>query len=138
MTTFDKREEPFGATDQRIFLWIAPALGLSVLTQVKQLPSEGRPVDDFGRRPHVAGLRGRTPPRNLNTSIMLHLGSAPRAYYDGRSSPPVPHDVLNAAVPVDRQPTALSACDPRELRPESFDLGRQKTRPRRTARRACR
>ena len=31
MTTFDKREEPFGATDQRIFLWIAPALGLSVI-----------------------------------------------------------------------------------------------------------
>src|SRR3954465_4889813 len=50
----------------------------------------------------------------LNTSIMLHLGSALRAYYGGRSSPPVPHDVLNAAVPVDRQPTALSACDPRE------------------------
>ena len=27
MTTFDKR----GATDQRVFLWIAPALGLSVI-----------------------------------------------------------------------------------------------------------
>ena len=36
----------------------------------------------------------------LNTSIMLHLGTALRAYYDGLSSPPVPHDVLNAAVPV--------------------------------------
>ncbi len=61
----------------------------------------------------------------LNTSIMLHLGTALRAYYDGLSSPPVPHDVINATVPVDRQSRALSACDPRELRPESFDLGRQ-------------
>ena len=31
MTTFDKREELFGATDQRVFCWIAPALGLSVI-----------------------------------------------------------------------------------------------------------
>ena len=36
----------------------------------------------------------------LNASIMLHLGTALCAYYDGLSSPPVPHDVLNAAVPL--------------------------------------
>ena len=77
-------------------------------------------MDDSGEGRTLQDCAGERP--GLNTSIMLHLGSALRAYYDGRSSPPVPHDVLNAAVPVDRQPTALSACDPRELRPESFDL----------------
>ena len=62
---------------------------------------EGRTLQDCaGERP------------GLNTSIMLHLGTALRAYYDGLSSPPVPHDVINAAVPVDRQPRALSACEP--------------------------
>ena len=61
----------------------------------------------------------------LNTSIMLHLGTALRAYYDGLSSPPVPHDVINAAVPVDRQPRALSAYDHCELRLQGFDLGRR-------------
>ena len=50
----------------------------------------------------------------LNTSIMLHLGTALDAYYDGLSSPRF-RDVINAAVPVDRQPRALSACNPREL-----------------------
>ena len=80
-------------------------------------------MDDSGEGRTLQDCAGERP--GLNASIMLHLGTALRAYYDGLSSPPVPHDVINAAVPVDRQPRALSACDPRELRPESFDLGRQ-------------
>ena len=78
-------------------------------------------MDDSSEGRTLQGCAGEHRP-GLNTSIMLHLGTALRAYYDGLSSPPVPHDVINAAVPVDRQPRALSAC---ELRPDSFDLGRQ-------------
>ena len=68
-------------------------------------------MDDFGEGRTLQDCAGEHRP-GLNTSIMLHLGTALRAYYDGLSSPPVPHDVINAAVPVDRQPRALSACDP--------------------------
>ena len=67
-------------------------------------------MDDFGEGRTLQDCVGEHRP-GLNTSIMLHLGTALRAYYDGLSSPPVPHDVINAAVPVDRQPRALSACD---------------------------
>ena len=82
-------------------------------------------MDDSGEGRTLQDCAGEHRP-GLNTSIMLHLSTALRAaYYDGLSSPPVPHDVINAAVPVDRQPRALSAFDPRDLRPESFDLGRQ-------------
>jgi len=78
-------------------------------------------VADSGEGRTLQDCAGERP--GLNTSIMLHLGTALRAYYDGLSSPPVPHDVINAAVPVDRQ--VLSACDPASCEPESFDLGCQ-------------
>jgi len=93
------------------------------LTQVNKRFSEGRPVDDSAEGRTLQDCAGEHRP-GLNASIMLHLGTALRAFYDGLSSPPVPHDVINAAV-LDRQARALSACDPRELRPESFVLGRQ-------------
>jgi len=53
-------------------------------------------VDDSGEGRTLQDCAGERP--GLNTSIMLHLGTALRAYYDGLSSPPVPHDVINAAV----------------------------------------
>ena len=81
-------------------------------------------MDDSGEGRTLQDCAGEHRP-GLNTSIMLHLGTALRAYYDGLSSPPVPHDVINAAVPVDRQPRALSAYDHRDLRLQGFDLGRR-------------
>ena len=56
-------------------------------------------MDDSGEGRTLQDCAGEHRP-GLNTSIMLHLGTALRAYYDGLSSPPVPHDVLNAAVPL--------------------------------------
>ena len=56
-------------------------------------------MDDSGEGRTLQDCVGEHRP-GLNTSIMLHLGTALRAYYDGLSSPPVPHDVLNAAVPL--------------------------------------
>ena len=81
-------------------------------------------MDDSGEGRTLQDCAGEHRP-GLDTSIMLHLGTALRAYYDGLSSPPVPHDVINAAVPVDRQPRALSAYDRCELRLQGFDLGRR-------------
>jgi len=52
-------------------------------------------VDDSCEGRTLQDCAGERP--GLNTSIMLHLGTALRAYYDSLSSPPVPHDVLNAA-----------------------------------------
>ena len=75
-------------------------------------------MDDSGEGRTLQDCAGERP--GLNTSIMRHLGTALRAYYDGLSSPPVPHDVLNAAVPL-AAPRALSACDPPRVEPESFD-----------------
>ena len=54
-------------------------------------------MDDSGEGRTLQDCAGEHRP-GLNTSIMLHLGTALRAYYDGLSSPPVPHDVINAAV----------------------------------------
>ena len=70
MTTFDKREEPFGATDQRVFLWIAPALflwiapalGLSVI--VNTAVNQGFSPDFSGFRvvaTSSVGLRASAP-----------------------------------------------------------------------------
>ena len=57
-------------------------------------------MDDSGEGRTLQGCAGEHRPR-LNASIMLHLGTALRAYYDGLSSLSVRHDVIDAAVPTE-------------------------------------
>jgi hypothetical protein len=54
-------------------------------------------VDDSGECRTLQDCAGEHRP-GLNASIMLHLGTALRAYYDGLSSLSVRHDVIDAAV----------------------------------------
>lgn len=85
-----------------LFCGFAPALGLSEeLTQVNKRFSEGRPVDDSAEGRTLQDCAGEHRP-GLNASIMLHLGTALRAYYDDDlSSLSVRHVVIDAAVPTE-------------------------------------